>query len=82
MQTIRRALIAAAALTAALPIALPSAQAQDKPPLKILVGFPPGGSADVIARLIGDAIKDDFASVVVDNKPGAGGRIALQQFWR
>ena len=81
MQTIRRALIAAAAaaaLTAALPIALPSAQAQDKPPLKILVGFPPGGSADVIARLIGDAIKDDFASVVVDNKPGAGGRIALQ----
>ena len=33
-----------------------SAQAQDKPPLKILVGFPPGGSADVIARLIAEQV--------------------------
>ena len=54
-----------------------TAQAQTKPPLKILVGFPPGGSADVIARLVADALKDDFSPVVVDNKPGAGGRIAL-----
>jgi tripartite-type tricarboxylate transporter receptor subunit TctC len=54
-----------------------STQAQDKPPLKILVGFPPGGSADVIARLVADALRDDFNPVVVDNKPGAGGRIAL-----
>jgi len=56
--------------------ALPAA-AQDKPPLRILVGFPPGGSADVLARLIGDAVRDDFASVIVENRPGAGGRIAL-----
>jgi tripartite-type tricarboxylate transporter receptor subunit TctC len=55
------------------------ALAQDKQPLKILVGFPPGGSADVIARLIGDAVRDDFSSVIVENKPGAAGRIALQQ---
>jgi tripartite-type tricarboxylate transporter receptor subunit TctC len=41
------------------------------------VGFPPGGSADVIARLIGDAIRDDFSTVTVENRPGAGGRIAL-----
>ena len=68
----RRALLAAAlAATAG------AAAAQDKPSLKILVGFPPGGSADAIARVIGDAIKDDFSSVVVDNKPGAGGRLAL-----
>ncbi len=53
------------------------ATAQDKPPLKILVGFPPGGSADIVARLIGDAIRDDFASVTVENRPGAAGRIAL-----
>ena len=51
--------------------------AQDKPALKILVGFPPGGSADVMARLVADALRDDFNSIVVDNKPGAGGRIAL-----
>lgn len=51
--------------------------AQDKPPLKILVGFPPGGSADVIARLMSDALRQDFNPIVVENKPGAGGRIAL-----
>jgi tripartite-type tricarboxylate transporter receptor subunit TctC len=53
------------------------AVAQDKPPLRILVGFPPGGSADSIARLVGDAIRDDFGQVTVENRPGAGGRIAL-----
>lgn len=55
------------------------ALAQDKPPLKILVGFPPGGSADTIARLMGNAMKDDFSTVIIENKPGASGRIALQQ---
>ncbi len=74
--TLRRTLLAALALGLGS-LSLSPALAQDKPPLKILVGFPPGGSADVLARLIGDAIKDDFASVVVDNKPGAGGRLAL-----
>jgi tripartite-type tricarboxylate transporter receptor subunit TctC len=59
------------------PWAVMSAVAQDKPPLRILVGFPPGGSADVLARLIGDAVRDDFSQVIVENKPGAGGRIAL-----
>jgi tripartite-type tricarboxylate transporter receptor subunit TctC len=70
--SLRRALLTAALASTALAVT-----AQDKPPLKILVGFPPGGSADAIARLIGDAIKDDFSSVIVDNKPGAGGRLAL-----
>lgn len=55
----------------------PAALAQAKPPLKILVGFPPGGSADVIARMIGDAMREDFGSIIVENKPGAAGRIAL-----
>ena len=72
---IRFPLAAALALASCL-LAAP-ALAQDKPPLKILVGFPPGGSADVIARLIGDAVRDEFATVTVENRPGAGGRIAL-----
>jgi tripartite-type tricarboxylate transporter receptor subunit TctC len=54
-------------------------QAQDKQPLKILVGYPPGGSVDVIARLLADSLRDDFSTIIVENKPGAGGRIALQQ---
>jgi len=53
------------------------AQAQDKPPLKILVGFPPGGSADTLARLVADGLRNDFSPVTVENRPGAGGRIAL-----
>ena len=54
------------------------AQAQDKP-LKILIGFPPGGSVDTLARVVADALRNDFASVTVENRPGAGGRIAVMQ---
>ncbi len=53
------------------------AQAQDKPPLRILVGFAPGGSADVLARMVADGLREDFGPIMVDNKPGAGGRLAL-----
>jgi len=53
-----------------------SVQAQDKPPLRIVVGFPPGGSADILARMIADALRDEYTPMV-DNKAGAGGRIAL-----
>lgn len=55
----------------------PAIQAQDKPPLKIMVGFPPGGSADILARMLAEALREDFGTIVVENKPGAGGRIAL-----
>lgn len=55
------------------------ATAQDKPPLKILVGFAPGGSADVLARLLAGALQNDFSTVIVENRVGAGGRIALTQ---
>ena len=56
--------------------ALPIAQAQEKPPLRIVVGFPPGGSADILARMIANALRDDYTAIV-ENKAGAGGRIAL-----
>ncbi len=52
------------------------AQAQ---PVKILVGFPPGGSADTTARILADKMKDSLGvPVVVENRAGAGGRIAAQ----
>jgi len=64
---------------AAMSLALlsPALQAQEKPPLKIMVGFPPGGSADILARMLAEALREDFGTIVVENKPGAGGRIAL-----
>ena len=58
--------------------------AQDKPPIRILVGFPPGGSADIVARLLADKMRVTLGqSVLVDNKPGAAGRVALDRtVWR
>jgi tripartite-type tricarboxylate transporter receptor subunit TctC len=74
-QLIRHFALAIGLLTGAL-----AAQAQVDKPVKLLVGFAPGGSADIAARLLADAMKDSLKhSVTVDNKPGAGGRIAAEQ---
>jgi tripartite-type tricarboxylate transporter receptor subunit TctC len=70
------------AALAATTLALPAALAQDRT-IKILVGFPPGGSADVIARLLAEKLRVSLGqNVIVDNKPGAGGRVALGEVKR
>jgi tripartite-type tricarboxylate transporter receptor subunit TctC len=56
------------------------ARAADGPVLRILVGFPPGGATDVVARVLADKLQASLKQpVIVDNKPGAGGMIATQQ---
>jgi tripartite-type tricarboxylate transporter receptor subunit TctC len=74
MNTTRRSLMLAGAALA-LPAAL---RAQgDKPPIRVLIGFPPGGATDAIARTIVDRLPAELGqAVLVENKPGAGGRIA------
>ena len=70
-------LAAVVTLAAAPVIAL--AQPLDGP-LHIVVGYPPGGATDRVARIVGDKLQAKLGvSVIVENKPGAGGRLAAQQ---
>ncbi len=68
----RRSLLLSAAALAALPC-LP-AWAQGKP-IRLIVPYAPGGPLDVTARALAERVKDTLGTVIVDNKPGAGGNL-------
>src|SRR3954466_10495998 len=53
------------------------AQAFPGKPIRLLTGYPPGGSADFLSRVAADELTKELGvTVVVENKPGAGGNIA------
>ena len=74
MKVPRRLLVLASAALLALPALT---HAQSKPPIRLLVGFPPGGATDAITRAVADKLPALLGQpVIVENKPGVGGRIA------
>jgi len=81
MKLPRRKFLHLAAGAAALPAVSRFAWAQAYPirPVTLIVFVPAGGTPDIIARLIGQSLSQRLGqSVVIDNRPGAGGNLALQ----
>src|SRR6266852_6344646 len=89
MLTRRHLLTASAAgIVSAGTSSLPSALAQAVTPavvpainksVRVIVGFPAGGGTDVIARILADRLRGPYAStVLVENKPGASARLAVE----
>ena len=67
------------ACSAVLSITTAWAQAWPTKPVRVIVTFSPGGSSDIVARLLGAPLQNELGqSVIVDNKPGAGGTIGAR----
>ncbi len=60
--------------------AAPWAAAQTFPskPIKVLIGVPAGGTQDVLTRAIADSVRNSLGPIVIDNRGGAAGRIAVE----
>lgn len=76
----RRSLLAfGAAAGLGAPLQAQQAHAQQAQAGRALVGFPPGGTADIITRLYVEQLRQSLGrQIIVDNRPGAGGRLALE----
>ena len=75
-----RHLTATVGVLAALAAAVPAAVAQNYPsrPIKLIVGFPPGGGADSVARIVGQALGERIkATIIVENRPGAATNLGM-----
>ena len=85
MTIARRQFLHLAAGAVALPAILRGAAALDYPtqPVRVVVGFAPGGTTDVVARLIGQRLSERLGQpFIVENRPGAGTNIATEEVLR
>jgi tripartite-type tricarboxylate transporter receptor subunit TctC len=85
MKLPRRQILRLAAGAAGLPLMPWPAKAASYPtrPVHVVIGFPPGGTADVFARLIGQWLSERLGETfIIENRPGASGNIAAQSVAR
>lgn len=88
MPSRRTIIIAGAAALAAPPMLAPRVRAQapgwpTARPIRLVVGFPPGGSGDFLARTLGEPLARELgATTIVDNRPGAAGNMASENVAR
>ncbi|GEC59054.1 tripartite-type tricarboxylate transporter receptor subunit TctC [Bradyrhizobium japonicum] len=85
MKVLRRQFLQLAAATAALPLTFGKAIAEAYParPVRLVIGYTPGGSADLTARLMGQWLSEKLGqSFIVENRPGGGTNIATEQALR
>lgn len=59
-----------------------AAHAQPAGPLRLVVPYPPGGPLDRIARILAESVKDKLGTVIVENRPGAGGNLGVDHVAR
>ncbi|OOG53237.1 tripartite tricarboxylate transporter substrate-binding protein [Polaromonas sp. C04] len=75
MKLNRRSWLLASGLVMAAPMV--RAQSRDKPLIRILLGLPPGGGTDAIARYIANRLSEELGQpVIIESRPGVGGRLA------
>src|SRR6187402_84743 len=55
--------------------ALPAWPQQAAAPIRLIVPYPPGGPLDIVARALAERVKDSLGTVIVENRPGAGGNL-------
>src|SRR4051812_25960082 len=85
MKIPRRRFLHLAAGAAALPAISRNAQAQSYPtrPVRLIVGFPAGGPADIVARLFAQWLSERIGQqLIIENRVGAGGNIATDSVVR
>src|SRR5215470_7464905 len=69
-----------AAIALALFVSVAAAQDYPAKPIKLIVPFPPGGGTDISARTLANKLSDSAKwAFVVENKPGAGGNLGVEQ---
>ena len=77
-----RTLATALAAAGAIPLCVQLANAQSaypNKPIRLVVPYPPGGPLDTAARALADRVKESLGVIVVENRPGAGGNLGVDQ---